>query len=207
MLKYFLEVLNKTFSAGVKSYQVFQGLAILTSYTQNLKLKETFPTEYNKVAKSIKTKSLGKLSERLINSKPNDLVQCFEMLRFFKKQTGFLTDRQVKSIQSDLEAFSTSDSKFLPNKKVKKQLNKIRVLFGLKCANIAKPKKVKVAPVDATTATDAPTTPVAPEDKDETTNDETKAENTEESADKPEKKKKNKKRELKPKKNEPVIEE
>ena len=188
--------MNKTFSAEAKSYQVGQGLAILTSYIQNLNLKEKFSTEYNKITKNIKTKALSKLSDRLSNSKPNDLIQFFELLRFFKKQDGFLTKKQVESIQADLETFSTSDFKFLSNNKVKKQLNKTRIMFGLKPAIIAKPKKVKTKGVVGKPAT-------VTEKKDENTNVD-KTENTEESADQPEKKKKKNKQKSKKEENDEV---
>merc|ERR1719452_299151 len=122
------KVVEKTFSPGVKPYHRAQGISILKTYLQNSKIKESFPKECKQLNKKIINLVLSNLTENLNKSKPNQLIELFDMFRVFKQQ-AILGDTDKDTIKSALEAFAKSGSKFTKLPKVKKGLKKILITY------------------------------------------------------------------------------
>lgn len=122
------EVVEKTFSPDVKHHHRTQGLSILKTYLQNSKIRELFSSECKKLNKKIIKTILSNLTENLNKSKPNQLIELFDLFRVFKLE-AILGEAEVSTVKSSLETFVKSGSKFKKLPKVKKGLKKILKIY------------------------------------------------------------------------------
>ena len=83
------------------------------------------------MTKKVLKKILTNLTDSLNKSKPNQLIELFDILKVVKQQ-GILTEADVNTTKSALEAFAQSESKFLKNQRVRKPLKKVLSFYGLK---------------------------------------------------------------------------